>query len=102
MIELTEHPQGTILMVRAQPGAKRDQILGERGGALRVAVSAAPERGRANTSVRSVLAEALGCKISQIDLVSGATSREKRFLIAGLTPAEVSARVDALVPGQEQ
>jgi uncharacterized protein YggU (UPF0235/DUF167 family) len=99
MVELTAHPEGTILAVRAQAGAKHDRILGERAGALRVAVSATPERGKANEAIRSVLAEAIPCKASQIGLVSGETSREKRFLIAGLTPDELRPRIDVLVKG---
>src|SRR5262245_29395058 len=100
MIELTDHEQGTILLVRVQPGAKRDQILGERAGDLRVAVSAVPERGRANAALRDVLAETLGCKASQVQLLSGATCRDKRFLIADLTPAELRPRLDALIAVQ--
>ena len=70
----------------AHPGAKRDGIIGERAGALRVAVTAAPEKGKANEAIQSVLAEALGCKANQITLLSGETSRRKRFLIDGITP----------------
>jgi uncharacterized protein (TIGR00251 family) len=96
MIELTTHAEGTIVPVHAQPGARRNAILGERSGALRVAVTAAPERGKANAAVAAVLAESLGCKPSQVALLSGETSRQKRFLIAGLTPETVRSRIDAL------
>ena len=52
MIALSAHClRGTILPVRAQPGAKKNAVLGERAGALRVAVSAAPERGKANEAI---------------------------------------------------
>jgi uncharacterized protein YggU (UPF0235/DUF167 family) len=97
MVELTAHPAGTILAVRAQPGANQDRILGERAGALRVAVSAAPERGKANEAIRGVLADAIPCKVSQIGLLAGQTSRMKRFLIAGLIPDELRPRIDVLV-----
>ena len=53
-------PEASILPVLAQPGSKRDGIIGERAGALRVAVTAAPEKGKANVAIQSVLAEALG------------------------------------------
>jgi len=46
---------------------------------LRVAVSAAPEKDKANAAIRDVLADALGCKPSQVALLSGKTSREKLF-----------------------
>jgi uncharacterized protein (TIGR00251 family) len=97
MIELAVHPEGTIVPVHAQPGARRNGILGERAGALRVAVSAAPEKGKANTAIGAILAERLGCRTSQVALLSGETSRHKRFLVAGLTPDELRPRLALLL-----
>ena len=62
MIALAQHAEGAVLPVLAQPGAKRNAILGERAGALRVAVTAPPEKGKANEAIQSLLAEHLGCK----------------------------------------
>ena len=42
MIAITEHAEGCVLPVRAQPGAKRSGVQGERNGALKVAVTAPP------------------------------------------------------------
>lgn len=95
MIEVIPHERGSVLPVRAQPGARRDALLGERAGALRIAVSAAPERGKANEAIVALLAEALGCRRSEIRLVSGATARDKRFLIEGLTPEQLRGRLPA-------
>lgn len=86
MIGVTLHPQGAVVSVRAQPGAKKNIVLGERNGALRIAVTAAPERGKANDAIVEVLAEALHCRRSQITLLSGQTSRDKTFLVEGLSP----------------
>jgi uncharacterized protein (TIGR00251 family) len=99
MITTAEHSEGCILPVRAQPGARKAGVLGEQAGALKVAVTAPPEDGRANKALVEVLREALGLKRSQVELLSGATSREKRFLIRGLTRAELERRVAALVGG---
>ena len=96
MIEVGRHARGATLPVRAQPGAKRNAILGERAGALRVAVTAAPEKGKANEAIAGVLAEALGVKGSQVALLAGATARDKRFLVSGLTAAELQSRLDDL------
>lgn len=97
MIEVTPHAEGAVLMVRAQPGARKNAVVGEHAGALRVAVSAPPEKGKANAAIQDVLAEALGCKSSQIDLLSGETSRVKKFLVTGVTLDELRRRLDALV-----
>jgi uncharacterized protein (TIGR00251 family) len=98
MIELTAHPEGTLIAVHAQPGARRNAILGERAGALRVAVTAPPEKGKANAAIAAFLAECLRCKSSQVGLLSGASSRQKRFLIAGLTPEALRPLIAALLP----
>ncbi len=97
MIALMAHAEGTILPVRAQPGARKNAVLGERAGALRVAVSAAPERGKANEAIRDLLADTLGIKAARIALVSGETSREKKFLIRDATPAQIRLIVSSLI-----
>jgi uncharacterized protein (TIGR00251 family) len=97
MIVIAAHAQGVVLPVLAHPGSKRDGILGERAGELRVAVMASPEKGKANVAIQSVLAEALACRAKQITLLSGETSRRKRFLIGGITPQELQLRLTALI-----
>ncbi|MBX6314288.1 MAG: DUF167 domain-containing protein [Isosphaeraceae bacterium] len=95
MIAVQPHAQGAILPVRARPGAKADALLDEFDGALRVSVTAPPDRGRANEAIVVVLSEALNLRRSQITLLSGETSRSKRFLIRGLSPEDLLARIDA-------
>ncbi len=81
MIDIAPHAEGCILPVRAQPGARKQGIVGEYDGALKVAVHAPPERGKANKAIIEVLAKALGVSRSQIELLSGQISQDKRFLI---------------------
>ncbi|CAN5644189.1 DUF167 domain-containing protein [soil metagenome] len=97
MIELTEHAGGTILLVRAQPGARQNSVLGEHAGALRVAVTAPPEDGKANAAIAEVLANAIGCKGAAIALLSGETSRQKRFLVQGIGPVELRERLGSVL-----
>jgi hypothetical protein len=96
MIAVTEHAEGLIIPVRAQPGARRAGVVGEQGGALKVAVTAPPQDGRANDALTDMLREALDLKRSQVQLVGGAASRDKRFLIRGLTRAALEAKLAAL------
>jgi uncharacterized protein (TIGR00251 family) len=100
-IALTRHAQGTILPVRAQPGARKNAIVGIHAGALRVAVSAPPEKGKANAALEAFLADALGCRASRVGLLSGATTRQKRFLIQGMTPEELQERLAGHLPPDE-
>lgn len=81
MIALVDHPRGLILPVRARAGARRNEIGGVHNGMLRVAVTAAPEKGKANRAILEMLSDALGRPKSSIELLSGETSPEKRFLI---------------------
>ena len=97
MIDISDHPEGCVLPVRAQPGARRAALVGEHAGALKVAVTAPPEQGKANQAIREVLREALGLKRSQIELLSGATSRDKQFLIRGETKQEVARKIALLL-----
>jgi uncharacterized protein len=97
MIEIAAHAEGCTLPVRAQPGARRNVLVGEHGAALKVAVTAAPERGKANKAIVDLLRKTLGVKGSQIELLSGETSHDKRFLIRGVPPAELQARLASLL-----
>ena len=67
MIALTDHAEGCILPVRAQPGARKTGIVGEQAGAPKVAVSAPPDQGKANKALIEVLSETLGLKKSQVE-----------------------------------
>ena len=75
--------------VRTQPGSRRSGIVGERNGALKIAVSAPAEKGKANDAIQEILCEQLGLKRSQVQLLAGPTSRDKRFLLRGIKPAAV-------------
>jgi uncharacterized protein YggU (UPF0235/DUF167 family) len=51
--------------------------------------------GAANAACRDFLAEWLGVRRSQVELVDGEKSRQKRFRVAGLTDAEIEATINA-------
>jgi len=85
MIELRESGQGVVLSVKVQPKAAADAIVGEYGGALKVAVTAPPEKGKANAAVIALLSKELGVRKSQIEIVAGRTTRLKTLRIRGLT-----------------
>jgi len=76
-LDLVEIAGGTRLRLRVKPGARRNAIVGPHGGAVKVEVTAAAERGKANIAVLALLADALGLAGSSIDLVAGRSSRDK-------------------------
>ena len=79
------------LRVHAQPGGGRSAVTGRHGGALKVKVAAPPVDGRANDAVAELLARTFGLKAAQVELVSGETSRSKRFRLDGVTPDVIDA-----------
>ncbi len=68
------------LPVRVTPGARSEGIAIEAGRVL-VKTRAKPQDGAANMAVIALLAKALGCAPSHIELLRGATSREKVFAL---------------------
>jgi uncharacterized protein len=94
-IAVIPHPQGATLAVRAQPGARKSAVLGEQANALKVAVTAPPEDGRANSALIEVLRDWLRVKRSQLELVGGAISRNKVFLVRGMTAEELITLINS-------
>ena len=93
MIDLQPHAEGTILPVRARPGARRNEICGEQDGMLKVSVTQAPEKGKANRALIGVLAKELSLRKSQLELIAGETTSRKRFLVKHITPAALGERI---------
>ena len=77
------------LAVRVQPRARRDEIAGQRAGALLVRVTAPPVEGKANEAVRRLIAKRLGVAPGNVSVVRGATSRDKLLDISGVEPDEL-------------
>jgi uncharacterized protein (TIGR00251 family) len=100
MIEISPHPEGCLLSIRAQPGARKNQVQIVESGPLKVAVTTPPEGGKANTALVELLREFLNLKRSQIELHSGATSRNKRFLIRDHTAEELRQKITSLESDQ--
>jgi uncharacterized protein (TIGR00251 family) len=97
VIALQEHSAGIIVPVRAQPGARKNGVLGEQEGVLRLAVTAPPDQGKANKALLELLRDLLDLKRSQVELVKGDKSRDKRFLVRGLSRTEIQARIARLL-----
>jgi uncharacterized protein (TIGR00251 family) len=93
LLDLQPQSDGAILPVRAQPGARRNEVRGMQDGALKVCVTQAPEKGKANKAIVEVLAKWLGVRRSQIERISGETASQKKFLIREVSREELSERI---------
>lgn len=96
---IQSHAEGATLALRVQPKAKRNAVVGEQAGALKVAVTAPPEDGRANEAVLALLREVFNLQRSQVVLLSGQTNRNKVVLIRGITPAQLTALIEGTEKG---
>jgi hypothetical protein len=81
------------LALRIVPNAKRDEVLGEYGEAVKVKVAAPAVEGKANEALLEFLAEKLGIHRRDIALISGEKSRDKIVEMAGLDSAEARSRL---------
>ena len=93
MTWLTAGDAGVTLRLHIQPGAKKTEVAGLHGEALKIRLAAPPVDGKANTCLIAFLADQLGVAKTTITLVSGDTSRAKRVRISGVEPSVVRDRL---------
>ena len=93
MLAIQTRGSDVLLSVKVVPKASRERIVGELDGALKVAVSAAPERGAANAAVCKLIAKTLGVRTPQVTVESGHASPRKVLRVAGSTAEAVQGLV---------
>ena len=98
MINLTEKDGGIIFKVRVVPRASKSEIVGEHDGDLKVRIASPPVDGAANEELIRLLAKTFDVPKSNVEIISGHTSKTKQIKIA---PASKSA-LTGLVSLQEQ
>ena len=76
-----------VLTLHIQPGAKKTEVAGRHGEALKIRLAAPPVDGKANDCLIAYLAERLGVPKSRVVLISGETSRRKRVRLGGVGTA---------------
>ncbi len=92
MTWLRQDGDGVVLTLHIQPGAKRTECAGLHGEAMKIRLAAPPVDGKANEALIVFLAKTLGVPKSNVDLISGETSRAKRVRVDGVD-AETVRRV---------
>ena len=81
------------MIIRVSPKSKRDAVEARDDGTIRVRVTAAPERGKANAAVVRLLAERLGVAKSDVTITRGLSSRRKTVRVEGMDAAEAVRRL---------
>ena len=93
MTWLVADGKGVTLRLHIQPGAKKTEVVGLHGEALKIRLAAPPVDGKANACLIAFLADRLGVARAAISLLSGESSRAKRVHVSGVTDAEARARL---------
>lgn len=83
-----------ILTLHIQPGAKRSEITGLHGDALKIKLAAPPVEGRANKALLKFIAGLLDVPLRNVELRQGEQSRRKVVAIAGskIAPESLTSR----------
>ncbi len=81
-----------MLTVHVQPGAKRNEVVGTYGDALKIRLAAPPIDGRANAALCLFVAQQLGVAGSAVEVKSGHAARRKLLTVVG-APADSASRL---------
>ncbi len=90
---IKEQPGCVLLAIKAQPRAPRNEIGTIAGDELKIRITAPPVDAAANEALLEFIAESVGCKRNQIELLRGGTSRHKVVRISGVSSTAVAERL---------
>lgn len=91
--------KGSALAIRVTPRASRNEISAILSdGTVKIRLTTPPVEGRANEALVGFLADILDVPRSQIEIVAGATGRDKLVSILGLDAGTVQQRILAQLP----
>lgn len=90
---LRQTAEGCYLPLKVRAGGRRNAVGGLHDGALRVEVTTAPEKGKANKVVVALVAEFLGVAPSRISLTCGQSCASKVIFVQGMRAADIEARI---------
>ncbi|HRR42143.1 MAG TPA: DUF167 domain-containing protein, partial [Syntrophales bacterium] len=83
--------RGLIFYVRVVPRSSRCEAAGIQDDALRIKITSPPVEGKANDECVRFLADLLGVKKSQVEIISGHKGRKKTVAVTGLKKADIDA-----------
>jgi len=99
-IDLRQEGDTLLVPLQVKPSARKIGVLGVHDGRLKIAVSAAPEKGKANQDVVRLIAKLLGVSRSAIEIRTGATSPKKVVAVTGVSRERFSQQVAGAIGGE--
>jgi uncharacterized protein (TIGR00251 family) len=89
VIEIKEHGGSATFRVKVQPRASRTEIVGEHADAIKIRITAPPVEGKANEECRRFIAKLLGVAPSEVEIVSGDSSRDKLIRVHNVSARHI-------------
>jgi uncharacterized protein (TIGR00251 family) len=83
-----------LLTLHIQPGAKKSEVAGRHGDAIKIRLAAPPVEGKANAALLAFLAQWLRIPKSALHLKSGQTSRRKIVRVEGVEAGTLTRLID--------
>lgn len=93
-LSIQKNAAGIAFKAKIVPGSSKTAFVGILDGMIKVKVSAAPEKGKANKCLIDFIAKKLGIKKKDISIVSGATNPVKQIQIDGISKEIFIATMD--------
>jgi uncharacterized protein len=86
---LSETKEGIVIALHVQPGAKRTELIGTYGDALKIKLAAPPMDSKVNAELLRFMARKCGVAASDVTLAYGETSQDKGVNIMGMSAAQI-------------
>ncbi len=90
---LSETPQGVVLNIKVLPCSSKNVIADLQDNYLRIKITSAPVKGKANKECQRLLADFFKIKKSQVVFQKGMTTRIKQVLLEGMTKEAVIRKI---------
>ena len=97
MINYTEKNGAIIFTVRVVPRASKSEIVGELDGALKVRIASPPVDGAANAELIKLLAKDFDVAKSDVEIITGQTSKNKQIKITNFTTKNLKEILQAKI-----
>jgi uncharacterized protein (TIGR00251 family) len=86
-----ETEKGLIIEIRVLPRSSRSEVVGIQDGVFKIKLSSPPLDGKANDECVRFLADQLGIRKSQVEIISGHRARKKTVAVTGIRKTDLEA-----------
>jgi len=92
-LAIREVAGGVVFTAKIVPGSSKTSLCGTLDGMVKIKVSAAPEKGKANQCLVEFLAKQLGVKKKAVRVIAGQTNPVKNIEVLGISAEELETKL---------